>query len=643
MNTESRKILTNYWGHTSFRPLQEDIINSVLEKNDTLALLPTGGGKSICFQVPAMMLEGTCLVVTPLIALMNDQVANLRKLGINARAIHSGLHYSEIESVYSNCLTGKIKFLYISPERLENDAFKNVIAKIKISLITVDEAHCISQWGYDFRPPYLRIADVREVIKEVPVLALTATATPIVVEDIILRLRFKAHRFFKASFERKNLSYSVYKEADKAGRLIRMLNTERGSAIVYVRNRKKTRELADILKTNQISATHYHAGLDAKTRNDRQKEWSAGRIRVMVSTNAFGMGIDKPDVRQVVHYDLPDCIESYFQEAGRAGRDLKPSSASLIFHNKDVVNAKRKLKESYPPLERIRSIYNALGNFYQLPEGSGKDTGYDFSIIHFSEHYEFNLMEVYSAIKFLEKEGYLFYKESAGQYSKLTIPINKEDLYRYIVENPGTERLLKEVMRSYAGIFTDYVNINEVQLAKRSELQTNDVISKLNYLNNLKIVSYIPIKTTPQLVYVTERLNEKYINLSQENYKILKDAADSRLQSLLDFLSNTLQCRSQQLLAYFGEKRSNRCGICNVCLSKNKAELNDLMFESIKERIKEQVSQRPFHLYEIVAGTNDFEEEDVISVIQWLLDNNRLIRNKDETLIWYDQLNISFD
>ena len=643
MKAEARKILMNYWGYSSFRPLQEEIINSVLQKQDTLALLPTGGGKSICFQIPAMMMDGICLVITPLIALMNDQVSNLKKLGINARAVHSGLHISEIESVYSNCVSGNIKFLYVSPERLENDIFKNLISKSKVSLITVDEAHCISQWGYDFRPPYLRIADFRDLIKDAPILALTATATSAVVEDIFIRLRFSKHTLYKASFERKNLSYNVYKEADKTGLLLRMLKAESGSSIVYVRNRKKTRELSEILNKNQISAAYYHAGLDAKTRNDRQKEWTFGRVKAMVSTNAFGMGIDKPDVRKVIHYDQPDSIESYFQEAGRAGRDLKPAAASLIYHNQDIVNAKRKVKESFPPLDRIRMVYNALGNFFQIPEGSGKDSGFDFNISRFSEHYEFNLMEAYSAIKFLEKEGFLFYSESAGQYSKLTIPLSKEELYRYVVENPGSDRLLKEVMRSYAGIFTDYVNINEAQLAKRAEMQFQEVINKLNYLNKLNIVSYIPIKNTPQLVYTTERLNPKNIYLSKENYKMLKEAAESRLQSLLDFITNSLQCRSRQLVAYFGETKSHRCGICDVCLKKNKVELNEIEFETIQNRVKEQLTGGPLHLNELISATNDFDEENVFPVLQWLLDNKKLIRLHDETFKWHEQLDISFE
>lgn len=636
------KILKQYWGFSAFRPMQEDIIESVLQNNDTLALLPTGGGKSICFQVPGMMREGTCLVVTPLIALMNDQIQNLKKTGIKAVAINSGMHSIEIEAAYSNCLYGDVKFLYISPERLENITFQQVVSKMKISIITIDEAHCISQWGYDFRPPYLRISEIRNIIPDVPYLALTATATPQVTEDIVAKLKFRQGRVFKAGFERKNLAYRVFKETDKTGRLVRMIKEEKGSVIVYVRNRKKTRDIAEILKKNDITAVFYHAGLDARIRKERQKEWSLSRVQVIVSTNAFGMGIDKPDVRQVIHYDLPNCIESYFQEAGRAGRDGKPAVASLIFQNQDVVTVKRRLAESYPPLDRIRNIYNALGNYFQIPEGSGKDITYDFNIVDFSNHYEFNLMEVFSAIRFLEKEGFLYYNPSAGQYSKLFIPSTKEELYRYLVENPGSDRLLKELLRSYAGLFTDYVNINESQLAKRTGMVKEDVVKKLAFLDKIKLISYIPIKTKPQLVYVTERLNVSNILFSKENYRILKEAAELRLQNLLDFINNALECRSQQLLSYFGEKQIKRCGICDVCLAKNKTELNKIEFNSINDQIKNILANGPKHLYELVSAVHGFPEEDIIAVLRWLLDHQQIIRNKDETLRWYEQLDMSF-
>ncbi len=642
MSAEARKILVKYWGHSDFRPMQEEIIDSVLAGKDTLALLPTGGGKSVCFQIPALMMEGVCLVITPLIALMKDQVENLKKLGIKAGAIHTGMHPFETEAVYSKCLHNEIKFLYVSPERLANPAFLDVMARSGINLITVDEAHCISQWGYDFRPTYLRIAEIRPLLEGASVVALTATATPKVVEDIMLKLAFRKPNFFRASFERKNLSYNVLKEADKTGKLIQSLSDEKGSAIVYVRNRRKTRELADILSKNKINAVFYHAGLDAKTREERQKQWSNGRVRVIVATNAFGMGIDKPDVRQVIHYDLPDCIESYFQEAGRAGRDGRFSSGTLIFSSQDVSSSKKKLKDAYPPIDRIRMIYNAIGNYLQVPEGSGKDIGSDFILADFARQYELNILEVYSAIKFLEREGYLLYVESAGQYSKLLIPIGKEELYRYLVENPGSDRFIKEILRSYAGVFTEYININEFQLAKRTNLEKQEVVNKLIYLNKLKIISYIPIRAKPQLIYSIERLSNKNIFLSKENFDNLKLAAEERLQYLLDFISNPIQCRSQQLLHYFGEQKSKRCGICDVCTGKNKIELNEIEFEGIKNKIREKLASGPQHLFQLVSGIAGFHEDDIISVLQWLLENNKVIRQKDECLRWHDQLDMDF-
>ena len=642
MSAEARKILTKYWGYSQFRPMQDEIIDWVLSRKDALALLPTGGGKSLCFQVPALMMEGLCLVVTPLIALMKDQVENLKKSGIKAGAIHTGMHRNEIESVYSSCLTKKIKFLYISPERLENESFIHVISRLNVSLIAVDEAHCISQWGYDFRPPYLRIAAIRDFCKDANVLALTATATPKVAEDIMHKLQFKNGNLFRSSFKRKNLAYNVIKEDDKTGKLVRLLTTETGSSLVYVRNRKKTRELSEILTNNKINSTFYHAGLDAKTRQERQNRWTQGKIRVMVATNAFGMGIDKADVRHVVHYEMPDCIESYFQEAGRAGRDLKPANATLMINNTDIANAKKKLKGAFPELEQIRLIYNALGNYFQIPEGSGKDMGFDFDIVEFTRHYNLNVLEVYSSIKFLERDGYLIYIESGGQYSKLFFPLNREEIYRFMVENPGMERLLKEILRSYAGIFTDYVNINEVILAKRAELEKDEVIKKLTYLDKSKLINYIPIKTKPQIVFAVERLNTKNISFSKENYDDLKKASEERFQSLLDFCTNSLQCRSQQLLAYFGEKKSIRCGVCDVCASKIKTELNEIEFEQIKELIFEQLNLGPMYLYDVVSGVSGFDEDDVISVIRWLLENNKIVKQKDERLKWYDQLDIGF-
>jgi len=643
MSLEAKKILVNYWGYNNFRPMQEEIIDSVLSGKDTLALLPTGGGKSICFQIPALVKKGTCIVITPLIALMKDQVSNLKKNRIKAAAIYTGMHRDEIEAVYSNALYGDLKFLYISPERLATDVTRDVISRMTVSLLAVDEAHCISQWGYDFRPSYLNISQIKSLIPDVPILALTATATPSVVVDIMDKLEFRNHNLMKTSFERRNLSYNIIREFDKTGTLVRSLKGKNESAIVYVRNRRKTRELAEILNKNDINATFYHAGLDAKTRDVRQKEWSLGRINVIVSTNAFGMGIDKANVRLVIHYDLPDSIESYFQEAGRAGRDLQSSSAILLFNSNDITRAKDLFKASFPKLDIIKKVYNALGNYFMLPEGSGKDMGFDFDIGEFARNYSFDMLQVYNSIKFLEKEGFLMYIQSAGQYSKLFVPLNREDLYKFIVENPGSDRLLKEIMRSYSGVFTDYININETLLAKRAEMKREDVVKKLTYFSKHKIIVYIPIRTKPQLVYSYERLGTEHIQLSDENYKNQIEAAQARLNALLEFVSTPMECRSKVLLEYFGEKKARRCGICDVCISENKMDLNELEFSIIETQIADNLSSGPKHLNELVAAITDSKEDDVIQVVRWLVENNKVIKQKDGSLTLYNQLDLGFD
>ena len=643
MSLEAKKILVSYWGHSSFRPMQEEIIDSILSGKDTLALLPTGGGKSICFQVPALMKEGTCIVITPLIALMKDQVSNLKKSKIKAAAIYTGMHRDEMESIYSNAIAGNLKLLYMSPERLLTPVAQDVISRMKVSLLTIDEAHCISQWGYDFRPPYLKIAEIRPIIPNIPVLALTATATQTVVTDIMEKLSFRKPNLLKTSFERRNLSYNVLNEFDKTGFLIRKLKDDNNTVIIYVRNRRKTRELAEILQKNNISATYYHAGLNAKTRDERQKDWSLGRVKVIVATNAFGMGIDKSNVRYVIHYDLPDSIESYFQEAGRAGRDLQPSKATLLYNNNDIVRAKDRIKSSFPPIDFIKNVYNALGNYFQIPEGSGKDHGFDFMIADFSNQYNYNILQVYNSIKFLEREGFLHYIQSAGQYSKLFVPINKEELYRFVVENPGVDRLLKEIMRSYSGVFTEFINVNETLLAKRAEMKQEDVVKKLLFFDSQKIISYIPIKTNPQIIFTYERLSSAHIQLSNDNYQNLKRASEQRLAAMLDFVTNLLHCRSKLLLEYFGEKKPRRCGICDVCVAKNKVDLNEIEFATIEKIIREKLKDTSKHLYELISLIDDFDEDEIIQVVRWLIDNNKVIRLKDEKLTWHSQLDISFD
>ncbi|MBN2614156.1 MAG: RecQ family ATP-dependent DNA helicase [Bacteroidales bacterium] len=642
MGQEAREILAKYWGFSQFRPLQEEIIDSVLAGKDTFALLPTGGGKSLTFQIPALIQDGCCLVITPLISLMKDQVDHLKRLGIFARALYTGMHFSEIESVFSEAIHGNLKFLYISPERLLNKNFQWALAKMNVNLIAVDEAHCISQWGYNFRPPYLQIAEIRNFFPDTSLLALTATATPKVVEDILEKLNFKIRNVFQSSFERKNLAYRIFNEGDKTGRLIELLKKKDGSAIVYVRNRKKTRELTEILVKNNISATFYHAGLDAKIRIQRQQQWTRSQVRVMVATNAFGMGIDKPNVRQVIHYNLPDCLESYFQEAGRAGRDRKEAVASLFFNNHDIGRAKQQLTESYPEVKKIRDIYNALGNYLQIPIGAGKDMGYNFNIVDFTKQYNFGLITTYSTLKLLEKEGFVAYRESEERFSKMFVRYNNEELYRFMVENPKFEVLIKQILRSYGGVFTDYVAIDEKVIAKRTEMKPESVVQGLTVLSKAKVINYIQLKSSPQLFYNTDRLPKEHIGFSAENYDHLKQAASRRLEAMIDFLTNDKTCRSVQLLAYFGEKKAKRCGICDVCQNMNKMDLNEMEYQAISQQIQQLLSEKSRNLYELIPLISDYPEDKIVAVVRWLIDNQSIMRLQDEKLVWQNQMGFDF-
>ncbi len=638
----TRNILVKYWGFSSFRPMQEEIINSVLEGNDTLALLPTGGGKSICFQVPVMVSEGICIVITPLIALMKDQVENLKSRGIKAVAIYSGMHRNEIDIAFNNCVYGDVKFLYISPERLGTQNLRENIKKMNVNLLAVDEAHCISQWGYDFRPPYLKIAEIRQIIPNVPVLALTATATPEVVKDIQAKLEFKQENVFQKSFERKNLTYVVIKEEDKLNRLLKIASKIKGTGIIYVRNRRKTREISDFLNKNKIRADYYHAGLEQKIRDKKQNAWMKGDSRIIVSTNAFGMGIDKSNVRFVIHLDLPDCIEAYFQEAGRAGRDEKQSYAILLYEQADIINAKNNLLTAYPDIDKIKSIYQALGNYFQLAVGSGKDVSFDFEINDFSNNYKFPPLIVYNALKFLEKEGYILLNETVNSPSRIHFIVNKEDLYRFQVENLYYDNFIKLILRSYSGVFSDFVKISETEIANRSGMKSENVFKFLKKLHQLNILTYIPRKNKPQLLYTRERIDKKDLLISKENYKDRKNAAKKRLQAVIDYVSSINKCRSQLLLAYFGETGSKRCGKCDVCLKRNKIEINELEFNIILEKIKPILKDKPVSVTEIVDTVKGVNEDKVIKVIQWLKDNDKLDVVEESKLYWKRQYRIRF-
>ncbi len=628
------QVLAKYWGYASFRPVQEDIILSVMEGKDTLALLPTGGGKSVCFQVPGLIFEGLTLVVTPLIALMKDQVQNLRKRGITAEAIYSGMSLREIELALNHVIHGSIKFLYLSPERILTQRFLDILPSLNISLIAVDEAHCISQWGYDFRPPYLRIAEIRQYLPGVPVLALTATATRTVVSDIQSKLGFHQHNSFERSFERRNLAYVVFKEENKYERLLRIVNRVPGSAIIYVRNRRKTREISDFLLKNKVNADFYHAGLTSGEREKKQDAWKSGKKRIIVSTNAFGMGIDKPDVRLVVHLDLPESIEAYFQEAGRAGRDEMKAYAVLLYEEADILDARHNLELSYPATDLIRQIYQSLGNYFQLSVGSGRDMAFDFEISDFSHQYNLKPVTAYNALKFIEKEGFIVMNEAVDAPSRILLNIRKEDLYRFQVENARFDPLIKTILRSYGGIFTEPTVISEAELARRLSTSPEEIINALKYLMEREVLIYLPRKNKPQLTFSSELIRAADLRISPENYAERKKDAGRRLESMIEYVSASKNCRSKMLIGYFGQTDTRRCGICDVCLNRNRAGLSELDFNHIVTVIKPLLKNLNLSMESLIGACHNISDEKVIRAVSWLADNDKIKMTDDGTFRW---------
>jgi ATP-dependent DNA helicase RecQ len=631
------QVLSKYWGYSAFRPVQEDIINAVLNGKDTLALLPTGGGKSICFQVPGLMFEGVTLVITPLIALMKDQVENLRKRGITAEAIYSGMSPREIDLAINHVFHGSVKFLYLSPERLLTQRFLELIPSLKISLIAVDEAHCISQWGYDFRPPYLRIAEIRQLLPGVPILALTATATRTVVKDIQLKLGFKQNNLFEKSFERRNLAYVVIKEENKHKRLLTILGNVPGAGIVYVRNRRKTREIAEFLIKNRISADFYNAGLPAADRERKQDNWKSGKSRVMVSTNAFGMGIDKADVRIVVHLDLPDSIEAYFQEAGRAGRDEKKAYGVLLYEESDILDARHNLELSYPEPDFIRQIYQSLGNYYQLTPGTGRDLAFDFEIAGFCRQFNFKPIPVFNALKFIEREGFIILNEAIGNPSRILFNVRKDDLYRFQVENARYDPLIKMILRSYGGIFTEPAVINETELANRLSTSTDEIKKALNFLTQQEILTYLPRRDKPQLTFSSELIRAVDLKISPEHYFNRKKDAGKRLDSIIQYVTSSGNCRSKTLISYFGQSDIKRCGICDVCLNRNRAGLSELDFNNIVGIIKPLLRQQSLSMDALVEACRNINEEKVIRAITWLVDNEKIEISEGRIFKWIEK------
>ena len=595
-----QEILKQYWGYDSFRSIQEEIITSIGNGYDTLGLMPTGGGKSITFQVPALAKEGLCLVITPLIALMKDQVRNLRERGIKALAVYAGMTKEEILVALENCIFGDYKFLYISPERLGTELFQTKLRHMKVSMITVDESHCISQWGYDFRPAYLKIADIRKMLPHVPVLALTATATPEVVKDIQQKLGFKeGGKVFQMSFERKNLAYIVRKTENKQEELLHILNKVPGSAIVYTRNRKRTRETAEILVNNGISATFYHAGLNNETKDQRQKSWLTGDSRVIVATNAFGMGIDKPDVRIVIHIDMPDSPEAYFQEAGRAGRDGAKSYAVLLYAKSDKTNLNKRITDTFPDKEYIYTIYEDINYHFQMAMGDGLGCTYAFNLDEFCHNFKHFPVQVDSALKILTRAGYLEYTDEQDNASRLIFTIHRDDLYKLREYDKQTETLLNTILRSYTGLFTDYAYINEESLEIRSGLSRQQIYDTLVMLTQKRILHYIPRKKTPYIIYTRERQEKKRLHLSKEVYEDRKESYVTRINAMIEYASAEENCRSRMLLRYFGEKNEHNCGLCDVCLQKHETGLKLGDFQRIKKEILEILSVHPCSIIEL--------------------------------------------
>ncbi|MBS7563188.1 RecQ family ATP-dependent DNA helicase [Mucilaginibacter sp. Bleaf8] len=624
-----QQILKHYWKHEAFRPLQQEIIESVLQGRDTLALLPTGGGKSVCYQVPAMAMEGICLVISPLIALMKDQVDNLKSKGIQAIAIVSGMGKREVDIALDNCIYGPVKFLYLSPERLQSDLVRERIKYMKVNLIAVDEAHCISQWGYDFRPPYLHIADLRELHPKVPVLALTATATTDVKEDIQQKLLFTAPNVYQQSFERHNISYLVQHEENKLRKMLDIARGVKGTGIVYVRSRKETVDIAKYFTDHDMAADYYHAGLTGDLRSAKQEQWKSNHIRIMVATNAFGMGIDKPDVRFVIHKDVPESLEAYYQEAGRAGRDEQKAYAVLLYSAADKLKQEKKFESSFPSVDEIKQAYHYLANYFQLAYGAGEGLSFDLDLADFCSRFKLDALKTLNALKFLEQAEHLAFNESVFLPSRFRFEVYNEDLYKFQIQNAAWDPFIKTLLRSYGGAFDNYVRLREFDLARRTNLSVQQVTDALQQLQQAGVLSYLPQTDKPQVTYLKARVTSDHLILDKRYLENRKSVYQQKMEAMLTYACQQ-QCRSQMLLAYFGETGAPKCGVCDVCLQekrqKNAAQLN----ENIAEEIMELLNQEPVSLDQLVTSLKHGQKSERLTVIRMLLDSGRIKTSGDK-------------
>jgi ATP-dependent DNA helicase RecQ len=627
--SDIHQILKQYWGFDNFRPLQNEIIESVLKGNDTLALMPTGGGKSLCYQIPALAKSGMCLVISPLIALMKDQVENVRKKGITAFAVYSGMSRKEIVNTLQVASNSNCKFLYVSPERLETALFKEYLPGLHINLIAVDEAHCISQWGYDFRPPYLRIAALREELPDIPVLALTASATPEVQNDILQKLHFQSSHIFRQSFERKNLSYSVFEVDSKINKIMEVLRKVPGSGIVYCKSRKRTKEISELLQLQHISSDYYHAGLMQEERNRKQESWIHNKTRVMVCTNAFGMGIDKPDVRSVIHADVPDCLENYYQEAGRAGRDGKRSYAVLLYDDKDIHELEELVNLRYPSPDEIRKVYQAVANYLQIPSGSGEGEYFDFDIADFLKKFKFNSHTALYALKALEQEGWLAFNEQVFLPSSVQFTVSKNQLYEFEKNYPPLEPVIKSLLRAYEGIFDQQVNISEYVVAGMLKKNIDEVKKLLTVLNQYGIIDYRRQKDSPQIYFLRNRIKTEDLAINMTQYNRRKENFSIRNKEMIRFVKEKTECRSRIIGAYFGDTSVRSCGICDNCLRLKSTPVSREEFESIHYRIINTVKYEPLHTKDLLLKLSGVKKEKAWKVIEFLQAENKIEMDKD--------------